>query len=210
MSDVNTNPAVEPQPNTPPAAAEASPAPAAAPSSEAVAAAGDPPAPPAVPAADEGTLFAVESLQMPEGFTLDTEAAQSIVGVINDPKLTAAERGAKLQEFYLESTNKILTNIHAAVVAEFDDWRKELENDTVLGGRNWPETETAVATVLQEFAPPEFTDLINKTGIGNHKAFAQFLVNVAKITGEGKPVVGAPTSSAASRAAILYPHVGKK
>lgn len=211
MSDEQTNNSEIPAASAAPApeAASVLPDSAPAPLSEPANADGDPAPAEAPKASDEGTLFTVESLTMPEGFELDTEAATSIVAVINDNKLSSAERGAKLQEFYLSSINKTLTNIQTAVIQEFDNWRTELTNDPVLGGRNWPATETAVATVLQEFAPAGFTDLINKTGIGNHKAFAEFLVNVAKVTGEGKPVVGAPTSLPKSRAETLYPNVGK-
>jgi len=184
----------------------ADPAPAEAPKADE---AGLPEAPAETPPAEEIPLFTAEDIKVPDGLSLDPEQTERALALINDTAMSPKDRGEALVKFYEDSAVKLYEGVQKAAVAQFESWRADLEKDTTLGGGNLPATETAIAGVIEEFAPQGLTDLFNQTGIGNHKLFVQFLVNVAKVTGEGKPAVGAPTSSKRTAAEILFPTEGK-
>jgi len=149
-------------------------------------------------------------IKMPEGVEIDQAQMDKFLGVVNDASLTPQARADQLANLHQELVDKAFEDYAKDWIARQKADGEAIKVDPYIGGKNWEQSQTYFAQVLNEFAPPELITEINKTGIGNNIHFAKFLVNVGKAMSEGNPVVGDPTSGEQLTAAQkLYPDQGK-
>lgn len=169
--------------------------------------AGDPPAP---PPASEAAPLTREALTLPEGVNFDEAQMNDALALLNNSELPAAERASKLMELHAKALEAHTNKLAEDWIAEQKKSADAIRSDPDIGGANLPASEALFAKVLSEFGDDELTQDIVSSGLGNKLSFARFLVKIGKITGEGKPLVGEPTSSESlSRAQKLYPNQGK-
>lgn len=152
-----------------------------------------------------------ESLTLPEGREFDEAASTAFLDLLNNTELAPAERANKLVELGDKLVQDTLTKQAEAWMTRQKEAQAALEKDPEIGGEKWPASQASFHKVLSEFGTPELVNELVATGMGNSKAFANFLLQIAPIISEGKPVVGAPTSenTAVSAADTLYPNQGK-
>jgi len=186
------------------------PAPAPAPA--------DPAAPPAAPKEGEAPAPAPaapepltrEALTLPEGVEFDDAQLTGALDLLNNSELPANERASKLMELHAKALEAHTTKQAEAWIADQKKSADAIRADPEIGGPNLPASEAIFSKVLSEFGDEELTQDIVASGLGNKLSFARFLVKIGKITGEGKPLVGEPTSpESVSRAQKLYPNQGK-
>lgn len=211
--------------NTPEAGAPAAPEPVDAPAPPAVITEAAPPAvPPAEPAKEAAAEpapspsvvnqpipLSAETLKLPEGVTLPPEQLSPLIDVLNDANLAPVDRGQKLLDLHIDLMKK-------AEEAQVTQWVKRQEEAAAslrahpeMGGKNLPNSIAAWNSVLTEFGTRELRASLDRTGLGNDPEFGAFLLKIAKVTSEGKPVVGAPTSGKTEMTAAqkLYPTQGQ-
>lgn len=196
--EVDGNPAPEP-----------APAPTPAPVLE--------PAP--VPAPVEGDPKPVETpvpidvaaIKFPEGAEINQEALTGFSALLSDTALSPQDRAQKLIDMHNDLVGK-------GTAKSAQDWvdrqakaRIALETDPTIGGPNLKQSQAYFTSVLSEFGNEALIAEINASGLSNSLEFGRFLVSIGKLTAEGKPVVGDPTSGglAVSTADVLYPNQGK-
>ncbi len=204
-------PAADPAPPAPPAAGDGAPpaetviTPITAdpPSAGGAAKPEEPPAPPAP--------LTVEDIKLPDGVTASPEQLTELTALFNDEALAPADRVAKLVEMHA----KLVADSEAKIAADWNarqaEASKALLNHPEMGGAKLAASQAAWSQLLNEFGSPALRAELDTTGMGNSVEFGQFLLKIAAVTSEGKPLVGAPTSDneAVSVADRLYPNQGK-
>lgn len=175
--------------SAPAAAAAAAPAEGEAPAGEAS-------AEPTEPVVAE--LFDATKLTLPEGVTLPEEAATALTALLNNPELSAQERGQQLTELYGKSIAEVATNLQtqmqeagaAAWTQMNDGWRAEIA--ALPEYKNDPDGEAGKVyqALTSVGADKEFFAALDLTGAGNHPAIAQVLHRLAQPFIEGSAVGG--------------------
>jgi len=139
-------------------------------------------------------------VKTPEGIQLDQGALDEFTKIVKDKDLSPSERAQKLADLAVKR--------EADRVKAFQDtvqtWADTVAKDPELGK---PENQAAARKVVEDFGTPEFKDLLNSTGMGNHPEVVKFVLKVAKAMSEDT-IVRARGNAAASAprdpAAVLY------
>lgn len=59
-------------------------------------------------------------------------------------------------------------------------WVPEIRNDAEIGGNNFNKSIESAKLVVQKFATPAFTKILNDTGFGNHPEIVRIFARIAK------------------------------
>lgn len=198
-------------PATPPAAAPATPpvaAPTTPPEVPPVVAPVTPPAttPETPPVAPE-----TYDIKLPDGSRLDPSRVESIAALAKERKLSN------------EAAQEILTREHEAVEGfaavqtaayqkEQEGWATSLKTDKEIGGDNYNKSIELASRVVKQFGTPEFSEALNRTGLGNHPELVRVFARVAKSLGEDTLVLpgAAPAAGPKDVRELFYPEPSKK
>lgn len=82
-----------------------------------------------------------------------------------------------------------------------DEWAQETKTDL---GAEFDKEMGMVRKTVQKFGTPELLQLMDDTGIGNHKAMVLFMRKVGKAIAEDVPVPGAGAAGNRSAADVLF------
>lgn len=197
---------INPQQPAPPADPNAPPAAAPAPNPSDPPKAGDPPK--QEPAAPEP--LTLEQIKFPEGFTVDEDASKGFLEVMNDDKLTGAERAQKLVDLQTGLMQKMAEANYAEWTAMQTQWQDEVRADPDIGGDKLEPALGEISKLVDRYGSPELRQAFDLTGAGNNRHVIKFLHKIAKDLGEGGPVLGAPSQSKDSLADRLYPSMKKQ
>jgi hypothetical protein len=175
----------------------------------------DPNAPPAEPAKVEPAAPAsepltLEAIKFPEGFTVDDEASKSFLEVMNDDKLSGAERAQKLIDLQSGLMQKVATETQTAWENMQMQWQDQVRADPEIGGEKLAPTLGEVSKLVDKYGSPELRQVFDLTGAGNHPQVIKFLHNIAKDLSEGGPVLGAPAVAKEALADRMYPSMKPK
>jgi hypothetical protein len=135
----------------------------------------------------------------------------SFLELVNDQKLTPAERTQKLIDLQLEAQQKASEAGSQAWADMQTNWQTEVKNDKELGGANLQPTLDNIAKLVETYGSPELVEVMNLTGAGNNIHVIRFVNSIAKKLNEGGPISpGAPASVPQSAAERLFPSMAKK
>lgn len=220
MSQQSTPPTTPTTPTTPSAT---TPAPASTPTDPAVVPAGTEPTAPAEPkslldpaskpveAPVEFTPVAATDIKLPDGVTVDEILMGDFLGIVNDQKLTPAERTQELVDLQIAAQQKASEAGSQAWAEMQTNWQTEVKNDKELGGTNLQPTLDGIAKLVETYGSPELVEVMNLTGAGNNIHVIRFVNKIAAKLNEGAPVSpGNPISAPQTAAERLYPSMAKK
>lgn len=145
--------------------------------------------------------------ELPEGVTVDEKLLESVTPLMQE--LGINQEGAqKLVSAYanhVQEFNQAQQDAHAEQV---EGWEKELRNDKDLGGDNFEENMSIARKAIDEFGSPEFAQLLDQTGLGNHPEMARLLHKVGKLIQEDSPGGGnQPGQQEQDAKSILFPNL---
>lgn len=170
------------------------------------------PAPTPAPEASFAPLT-VENLQFPEGFQVAEPLRDQFLSVMNDEKLTPADRAQAL----IGMSNNLLDAASEANSAAWDKmqetWQDEVRNDPQIGGTKFQGTMESIGRLVEEFGSPELRQILDDTGAGNSIHVIRFLASLSsKLTEGSAPRPGLPTAefSEEAKAARMYPSMKNK
>lgn len=63
-------------------------------------------------------------------------------------------------------------------------WLEQMKSDKEIGGDLFDENVERSKRVLTKFAPPEFSKMLNESGLGNHPDLMRMLVRIEKATAD--------------------------
>jgi len=145
------------------------------------------PTEPVVKAAPPESVLTYEPFALPEGFEVDQKDMGDFTEVLKEFKAPQA-LGQKIIDLYSKEVTKIAEHQQRAWQKTLDDWKNDTLADPLLGGNRFQTVLRRCSDVLTEFATPEFRQMLDVSGIGNHPEMFRFLNRVAEFVGEPKPV----------------------
>lgn len=122
----------------------------------------------------------------PEGRQFHSETIKGYEAIVRDLKVAP-----DVAQSLLDRVVPLLEGRQSQQVKELrDGWRKGLESDPEIGGSRLEETRQLAAKTIESLGTPELRELIEQTGIGEHKAFAALLRRVGEALSEDRFVAG--------------------
>ena len=145
------------------------------------------------------------TLKLPDGAVLDASAVEEVAAFAKERKLTNEEAQA-----ILERDNAKIASYHEAqrqkLAQQVEQWVVEAKADKEIGGEAFPKNVEMAKRVLDRFAPQEFKDALNETGLGNHPELIRVFARIAKAMSEDQLVVGGPSAQTQkSPEEVFYP-----
>lgn len=186
-------------PNAPPATPPATP-PVDPPATPPATPPADPPATPPAPKAPEKYDF-----KAPEGQTFNEVVLDAYSAAARDADLTQ-ESAQK----FLDTVAPVIAKQQAdAVAAMKAGWVESAKADKELIAGNFDENVALAKKARDTFGTPEFRDLINSSGLGDHPEFLRVFMRIGKqISEDGKIVKGDPPKDAPKTTAQrMYPNM---
>jgi len=172
-----------------------------------------PPAPEPVkpPAAAELTpIDFSKDVKLPEGFTVNETQSKEFTDIVNDHSLSRAQMAQKLVDLQAKSITELTTALSEKGKTDWDkvqtDWRKQCQQDPVIGGDKLPATEAAIGRLLDTFGDREARAAFDLTGAGNHPAIVRMLTKIgAKLNEPAPPPPPNPGNTEADAARKMFP-----
>jgi hypothetical protein len=158
----------------------------------------EPPAPAPEP-------LTAEALTIPEGLTIPDDVRDNFLGIMNDDKLSPAERANKLLDLQAGVAKELATAQEKAWADTQEKWTNEVKSDPEFANGKLEPVLGAISQVLDKYGSKELREVFGLTGAGNNVHMVRFLAKVAKDLTEGGPVSGAPPSAGKSLASQLFP-----
>lgn len=87
-----------------------------------------------------------------------------------------------------------------------NQWAEESKSDPEFGGQKFQENLAIANKALKQFGSPELTELLNKTGLGNHKEMIRLLSRVGSAISEDGFVQSGKAAGGESDARSLFPN----
>lgn len=150
-------------------------------------------------APEEYAEFAV-----PEGIALDSEVLGEFMPIAKELGLNQ-ENAQKLVDMASKLTAKMQEQQAAQWEEQIVGWAEQTRNDAELGGKNLPQTLAVARTALQQFASPEFNQLLKDSGIGNHPEMVRFAHRIGKAISNDSVVTG----HSATKSEGMYAYMNK-
>lgn len=139
-------------------------------------------------------------VEMPEGVQLDQAGLDEFSKIVKDKDLSPSERAQKLADLAVKREADRVKAFQETV----QSWADTVAKDPELGK---PENQAAARKVVEDFGTPEFKDLLNSTGMGNHPEVVKFVLKVAQAMSEDTIVRARGTGAAGAKrdvASVLY------
>jgi len=131
-------------------------------------------------------------LEYPDGLFADDTGKESFVAFATDSKLTAEQSQAAMQ--YAKQQQQASVDAAESMKA---DWTDQSKADAEFGGEKFAENIARATRTMDKLATPEFTELLNVSGLSNHPDMIRFTLKVADIIEDDSlHQGGSPTGSA--------------
>lgn len=139
----------------------------------------------------------------PEGVEFDEELTGQLSEVCRELRLPqeGAQKFADMGVALMQKQQAAIQENHRALV---DGWAKTAEKDPEIGGNAFKESIQVAQDVLRQYGSPEFTNLLNETGLGNHPEMIRLLTKVGKLVGEDSTPQGDAPSTDKARADLIF------
>lgn len=154
--------------------------------------------------APEGAPEAYE-FTPPEGHVLD----EGVIGKFSDVARELNLSQDKAQKVLDVMAPAIAERQQAALQAMTSEWAESARADKEFGGEKLSENLAVAKTALDKFATPEFTKLLNDTGLGNHPEVLRVFYRAGKAISADAVVTGKSAPSPADRLSALYDNTPK-
>jgi len=137
-----------------------------------------------------------KDIKLPEGFVADEALSKEFTDVINDDKLSRAERAQKLIDLQAKAMASLSEAGKTAWNTLQTDWQAKVQADPDVGGAKLPSVLQNISTLLDNYGTRELREVFTLTGAGNNVEMVKFLNKIAAKLNEGGPVSGAPPNTA--------------
>tara|TARA_Y100001951_G_C11281785_1_gene265868 strand:- start:789 stop:1412 length:624 start_codon:yes stop_codon:yes gene_type:complete len=137
---------------------------------------------------------------LPEDFSFNEETLSDYHTFAKENKLTQeqAQRGVNMVAKMKEAEM-------AQWVEQQKSWVDDAKSDAEYGGEKFDENISIAVKARDSFGTPEFNEMLDSSGLGNHPEMIRFLNRVGKAISEDSVVVGGANTTEKTREAVLYP-----
>jgi hypothetical protein len=139
--------------------------------------------------AGDDTQLAPETyaeFNLPEGITADTALIDDATPLFKELGLTQ-DQAQKLVDFQVKQVEASGQKQADAFNQQLNDWLTDAKADKDFGGDAFDENVATAKAGVDAFGTPEFKQLLDDTGLGNHPEIIRFMVKVGKLTKEDNP-----------------------
>lgn len=145
-------------------------------------------------------------LKLPEGSNLDASYLEQTKTLARELGLSQ-EAAQKLVERDSGLLSSVSERNAVQVREKTEQWAKDAQADKEIGGGNFQSSVTDARTALDRFGSPEFKNMLNQSGVGNHPELIRILARVGKAMREDKMVTTSsqPARAQKSFAEAFYP-----
>lgn len=173
------------------------------------------------PEADKVPADGKYTFDLPEGFAVDESLAEAMgkdfaeIGLTKAQAQKLAARYAETLKAREEEFTGSPAGQYAASIGEFfgehgtpDKWLDAAKKDATIGGANWVTTEANALRFIRHLNDPALTEVFNRTGVGNHRAFIAAFAKAGELLREDNPAGGNGGGSGrpAEPAHMLFPN----
>ena len=88
-------------------------------------------------------------------------------------------------------------------------WVKDAKSDKEFGGEKFDQNIAVAVKARETFGTPEFVEMLDTSGLGNHPEMVRFLFRVGSQISEGRMVAGSPNASPRTHESVLYPSMNQ-
>jgi len=141
----------------------------------------------------------------PDGHVLD----EGVIGKFSEVAKELNLPQDKAQKVLDVMAPAIAERQQAALQAMTSEWAETSKADKEFGGEKLGENLAIAKTALDKFATPEFTKLLNDTGLGNHPEVLRVFYRAGKAISADTVVTGKQAPAPADRLAALYDNTPK-
>tara|TARA_R100000963_G_scaffold17201_1_gene11973 strand:- start:690 stop:1313 length:624 start_codon:yes stop_codon:yes gene_type:complete len=137
---------------------------------------------------------------LPEDFSFNEETLSDYHTFAKENNLTQeqAQRGVNMVAKMKEAEM-------AQWVEQQKSWVDDAKSDAEYGGEKFDENISIAVKARDSFGTPEFNEMLDSSGLGNHPEMIRFLNRVGKAISEDSVVVGGANTTEKTREAVLYP-----
>lgn len=203
-------PAVAPAEPAKPAAAEGTPA---APKTSLLAEAKETPTESPAPASSDAApatteapaaqapLPSYDALTLPEGITLDNQRVSEFDGLLGRYEQSSKGDHAQFTSLRQDLVNMYIAEKQRDLQLQHDNWnrtregwKQQIKDNPEYGKTRFDQTMKDASVIRDRFATPQFLQMIEFTGAGDHPGMIEFVNNVAKfldkhgLLREGRPL----------------------
>lgn len=141
-----------------------------------------------------------EAFDVPEGYGVDETVLSEYQEWAQDNNLTQdqAQAGVNLVAKMKEAEM-------ARWVEQQKTWVDQAKSDSEIGGEQFDQNISTAVKARNSFGTPEFSEMLDTSGLGNHPEMIRFLNRVGKAISEDRMVVGGADASQRTRESVLYP-----
>jgi len=154
---------------------------------------------------EAGAPDAYESFEVPDGYGVDETVLSDYQEWAKQNELT--------QEQAQEGINLVAKMKEAEVTRWVDQqkaWVEQAKGDSEFGGDKFDQSIAAAVKARDAFGTPEFNEILNESGLGNHPEMIRYLTRVGQAISEDQHVVvGGADSGQRSRERVLYPSMNQ-
>lgn len=141
------------------------------------------------------------AFELPKEIQFDKGILDEFTNEVKNLKVSK-EAGQK----FLDIAVKNFKNQQAQHIKTRESWVNEIKTDKDFGGDKFNETITRAQRVLSdpEIGSPQFVQLLESTGLGDHPEVIKILARIDKKYGEDRAVTGKPSGTTYKSAAELF------
>jgi hypothetical protein len=125
-------------------------------------------------------------ITVPEGFDIDQKRFDGFVAFAKENKISQ-ESAQKFFDQYVEQQRADTQGAQQRESEQITQWAEESKKTF---GKDLDSTLSSAKKALTRFGDPELSEMLTKTGLGNHKAVIKLLAQVGSKIAEDKPVQG--------------------
>lgn len=141
-----------------------------------------------------------ESFDVPEGYGVDDNTLSEYQDWARENNLTQDQAQAGV-----DLVAKMKEAEMSRWVEQQKTWVDQVKNDAEIGGDNFDQNVSTAVKARDSFGTPEFSEMLDVSGLGNHPEMVRFLNRVGKAISEDKLVIGGADATPKTRENVLYP-----
>lgn len=130
------------------------------------------------------------NIKLPEGFTVDEKLSADFLGVMNDQKMSPAERAQQLIDLQAKAITLASEKGREQWNNLQTEWQTAVKADPEIGGDKLPPVLTRLAAALTTFGTDATRQAFDATGAGNNPEIIKFFNKMALALGEGQLTKG--------------------
>ena len=119
------------------------------------------------------------TIEYPEGHEVFEDVKTSFEDLVKNVGLNK-EQAQKLVELGMNQSQQIIAAQEAKKAAEIASWADASKADKEIGGERFTENLSIAGKALEQFTTPEFKEMLNQTGIGNHPEVIRLFYKIGK------------------------------